>query len=91
MNKTLLGLVGLVVAGGAALLIWNGSDEDDLMTPTVNTMMHGAAAAAPATPANQIVVAKLSSAGQMGQIAFGKVKAVQPIQGALLGCRGQSF
>ncbi len=43
---------------------------DDLLTPTVNTMMPGAAAAAPATPADQIVEPTLSSAGQMGQIAF---------------------
>ncbi len=71
MNKGLLAAIGLVVIAGAAAILWRASTpENDLMTPTVNTMMHGAAAAAPATPADQIVEAKLSSAGQMGQIAF---------------------
>ena len=71
MNTGLLATIGLVVIGGAAVMFWQASTpEDDLMTPTVNTMMHGAASAAPATPADQIVVPKLSSAGQMGQTAF---------------------
>jgi len=71
MTKALLATIGLVVIGGAAVMYWQTSTpEDDLMTPTVNTMMHGAAAAAPATPADQIVVPQLSSAAQMGQIAF---------------------
>ena len=70
MNKTLLAAIGLVLVGGVAVLVWKGSSEDDLATPTVNTLMHGTAAGAPARPADQIVEAKLSSAGQMGQIAF---------------------
>ncbi len=71
MNKGLLAAIGLVVIGGGAVMLWQASaPEDDLMTPTVSTMMHGAAAAAPATPADEIVVPKLSSAGQMGQLAF---------------------
>ncbi len=71
MNKGLLAAIGLVVIAGAAAMLWRASTpENDLMTPTVNTMMHGAAAAAPARPADQIVVPTLSSAGQMGQIAF---------------------
>ena len=71
MNKGLLATIGLVVTGGAAVMIWQASaPEDDLMTPTVNTMMHGAAAAAAARPADQIIVPQLSSAAQMGQIAF---------------------
>jgi mono/diheme cytochrome c family protein len=71
MNKALLATIGLVVIGGAAVMYWQTSTpEDDLMTPTVNTIMHGAAAAAPARPADQIIVPTLSSAAQMGQIAF---------------------
>jgi len=71
MNKGLLATIGLEVIGGAAAMIWQASaPDDDPMTPTVNTMMHGAAAAAPATPADQIVVPQFSSAAQMGQIAF---------------------
>jgi len=71
MNKALLAAIGLVVIGGGAVMVWQASaPRDDLMTPTVNTRMHGAASGAPATPADQIVVATLSSAGQMGQIAF---------------------
>jgi mono/diheme cytochrome c family protein len=71
MNKVLLAAIGLVVIGGAAVMFWKASTpEDDLMTPTVNTMMHGAASAAPARPADQIVEAKLSSAGQMGKTVF---------------------
>ncbi len=70
MSKALIAAIGLVLAGGVAVLVWKGSSEDDLATPTVNTLMHGAAAGAAARPADQIVEAKLSSAGQMGQIAF---------------------
>jgi mono/diheme cytochrome c family protein len=71
MNKALLAALGLVVIGGGAMMLWQASaPEDDLMTPTVNTRMHGAAAGAPATPADQIVEAKLSSAGQMGKTIF---------------------
>jgi len=71
MNKGLLAAIGLALIGGGAAMFWQASTpEDDLMTPTVNTLMHGAAAAAPASPADRIIVPKLSSAGQMGQIAF---------------------
>jgi len=72
MNKGLVAAVGLIVVGGAAVVVWQGRPmtQDDLMTPTVNTMMHGAAAGAPARPADQIIVPQLSSAGQMGKIAF---------------------
>lgn len=71
MNKALIGLAGLVVAGGVAALIWGGDPEDDRARPTVNTMMHGAEAAAPAPAADDIVMpARLSSPAQMGQIAF---------------------
>ena len=71
MNKRLLAAIGLVAIGGVAVMFWPASTpQDDLMTPTVDTTMHGAAAGAPATPADRIVVPKLSSAGQMGQIAF---------------------
>ncbi len=71
MNKGLLAAIGLVVIGGAAVMYWQTSTpEDDLMTPTVSSIMHGTAAAAPARPADQIVVPKFSSAAQMGQIAF---------------------
>ncbi len=76
MNKTLLAIIGLVLVGGVGVLVWDGSSEDDLnipddlKTPTVSTEMHGAAAAAPARPADQIIVPKLSSAAQMGRIAF---------------------
>ena len=71
MNKRLLGAIGVVAIGGAAVVIWQASAPDgDLMTPTVGTRMQGTDAAAPARPADEIVVAKLSSAGAMGQIAF---------------------
>ena len=71
MNKALLATIGLVVIGGAAVMVWQAlAPPDAPMTPTVNTMMHGAAAAAPARPADQIIVPQLSSAAQMGQIAF---------------------
>ena len=48
MSKALIAAIGLVLAGGVAVLVWKGSSEDDLATPTVNTLMHGADAAAPA-------------------------------------------
>jgi len=71
MYKGLLATIGLVVIGGAAVMFWRASTPtDDLMTPTVNTMMHGAGAAAAARPADEIVVPKLSSAAQMGKAAF---------------------
>ena len=71
MNKALLATIGLVLAGGVAVMVWKGSTTDsNLATPTVNTTMHGADAGAPARPADQIVVPRLSSAAQMGQIAF---------------------
>ena len=71
MNKGLLAAIGLVVIGGGAVMFWQASTPEVApMTPTVNTMMHGAAAAAPATPADQIVEATLSSAGQMGKTVF---------------------
>lgn len=70
MNRTMLGLAGVAVIGGAAALHWGRAPENDLATPTVNTAMHGAEAAAPARPADQIVMPQLSAAAQMGQIAF---------------------
>ena len=70
MSKALLATIGLVLVGGVAVLVWKGSSEDDLATPTVNTLMHGADAAAPARPADQIIVPQLSSAAQMGQVAY---------------------
>ena len=71
MNKGLLATIGLVVIGGAAVMFWQASTPtDDLVTPTVNTMMHGAGAGAAVRPADQIIVPQLSSAAQMGQIAF---------------------
>jgi mono/diheme cytochrome c family protein len=70
MKKALLATIGLVLVGGIAVLVWPESSEDDLMTPTVNTQMHGAEAAAAAKPADQIIVPKLSSPAQMGQFAF---------------------
>ena len=71
MNRGLLATIGLVVIGGAAVMVWRASTPtDDLMTPTVNTAMHGAEAAAPARPADEIVVPDLTSAAAMGQIAF---------------------
>ncbi len=71
MNKRLLATIGLAVIGGAVVMFWQASaPEDDLMTPTVSTRMHGADAAAPARPADEIVVPKLSSAGAMGKANF---------------------
>jgi mono/diheme cytochrome c family protein len=70
MSKALLATIGLVLAVGVAVVVWKGSSEDDLATPTVNTLMHGADAAAAARPADQIVVPQFSSAAQMGQLAF---------------------
>ena len=71
MNKGLIAAIGLVVIGGAPVMFWQSSTpEDDLMTPTVSTMMHGADAAAAARPADEIIVPQFSSAAQMGQIAF---------------------
>ncbi len=71
MNKRLLATIGLAVIGGAVVMFWQASaPEDDLMTSTVSTRMHGADAAAPARPADEIVVPKLSSAGAMGKANF---------------------
>ena len=71
MNKGLIAIIGLVLIGGGAVMFWQASaPKDNLMTPRVNTMMHGAAAGAAARPADEIVVPKLSSAAQMGQITF---------------------
>jgi len=71
MNKALLAAIGLVVIGGGAVMFWQASaPEGDLMTPTLNTRMHGAAAGAAARPADQIAEPKLSSAGQMGKTFF---------------------
>lgn len=70
MNKTLLATIGLVLIGGGAVAVWKGSPKGDLATPTVNARMHGTDAAAPARPADQIIVPQLSSAAQMGKIAY---------------------
>jgi len=71
MNKAMLAALGLVAIGGAAMMLWRASaPEDDPMTPTVSTRMDGADAAAPARPADEIVVPTLSSAGAMGSANF---------------------
>ncbi len=71
MDKRLLATIGVVVIGGLALAMWRGwPSPDDPGTPMVNTQMHGADAAAPAKPADQIAVPQLSSAAQMGKIAY---------------------
>jgi len=74
MNRGLMAVVAVVVIGGAAIMVWKGrsAPEDDLMTPTVNTLMHGAEAGARARPADEIVVPELSSAARLGQAAFDK-------------------
>ena len=72
MNRKLLAVAGVIVVGGTALAIWkqNQMAAPDLRTPTVSTMMHGTGAAAPARPADEIKVPKLSSAARMGEVAF---------------------
>ncbi len=71
MNKSVLGLLALVVAGVGAAFLWTGSSEDDRARPTVSTRMHGSEAAAPAPDVADIAVPEqLSSPAQMGQIAF---------------------
>lgn len=70
MNKTVLGLAGLIVAGSAAL-IWSETTEDERATPTVNAQMHGAGAASPAPDPEDIVMPdQMSSAAVMGQVTF---------------------
>ena len=67
MNKGLMAIVGLVLIGGGAVVFWQASaPKDNMTTPRVNTMMHGAGAGAAARPADEIIVPKLSSAAQMG-------------------------
>jgi mono/diheme cytochrome c family protein len=71
MNKGLLATVGVVLIGGVAVVYWRMTPaQDDPMRPIVSTAMHGADAAAPPRPADEIVVPKLSSPAQMGKIAF---------------------
>ena len=70
MNKGVLFGVGLISVGFGAWFLWGGPTERDLKTPTVDTRMHGKAAGAPATPVEEIIVPQLSSAAQMGQVAF---------------------
>jgi len=70
MNRIVLGLAGIVVIGGAAAFYWGRAPESDLATPRVSTAMHGAGAAAPARPADQIVVPELTAAAAMGKTAF---------------------
>ena len=72
MNKRLLAAIGLVVIGGAAVMFWRASMPEDRMTPAIDTSMPGADAAAVAHPADGIIVPDLSSAAQMGKIAFGE-------------------
>jgi mono/diheme cytochrome c family protein len=71
MNKGLLATVALVVIGGAAVAYWKArTPQDDLRTPVVSTQMHGADAAARAKDADEIIVPQLSSAAQLGKVAF---------------------
>lgn len=70
MKGTLLAGVAVALIGGIAALYWGRAPEGDPATPTVNTAMHGAGAAAPARPADQIVVPELTAVAAMGQIAF---------------------
>ncbi|MDT8344571.1 MAG: cytochrome c [Thermohalobaculum sp.] len=64
------GGIFLVIAGGAAWLLWGGPAEDIQRTPIVDTRMHGAAAGAPAMAADEIVVPQLSAAASTGQGFF---------------------
>lgn len=70
MKRILLAGVGVILLGGVAALVWYPSPENNRARPTVSTAMHGREAAAPARPADQIVVPELTAAAQMGQIAF---------------------
>ncbi len=68
--KSTLAAIGLVLIGFAAFMIWGGPAERAQNMPVVDTRMHGAEAAAPAKPAEEIIVPKLTSKAAMGQIAF---------------------
>jgi len=69
MNRVAIGIGGilLVIAGGAAWMLWGGSAEEIQRTPIVDTRMHGEAAGAPAMAADEIVVPQLSAAASTGQ------------------------
>lgn len=68
--RAVLGGIVLVILGVAGWMLWGGPTERVQNMPTVNTLMHGAAAGAPPMPADQIIVPQLTSAGQMGKRVF---------------------
>lgn len=72
MNRKIVVSIAVIVIGGTGLAFWkqNQMRTADLRTPMVSTAMHGADAAAPARPADQIKVPKLSASARMGEVAF---------------------
>lgn len=69
MNTTVIIGAGVALAAIICGGIWiSGSDEGAV--PIVNTAAHGAASAAPATPADSIIIPELSQIAQSGEIAF---------------------
>jgi len=70
MVKLTLAGIGLVLVVFVAWMIWGGPTDTVHNMPVVDTRMHGNAAAAPPTPADQIAVPQLSSGAVMGQVTF---------------------
>lgn len=70
MVKWIFGVTGVVLVGFVAFMIWGGPAERVQQLPIVDTRMHGIDSAAPAMPAEQIIVPTLSSPAVQGQIAF---------------------
>lgn len=68
--RVVVGGIVLVIFGFAGWIIWGGPADRVQNMPMVDTRMHGADAAAPARPADQIIVPQLTSAGQMGKRVF---------------------
>ena len=69
LNKTLLVVAGAATLGAGVWLL-RGATPDAGPAPIVNTAMHGAAAGAAATPANEIIVPRLTAPAALGQEFF---------------------
>ena len=71
MHKGLAALLAALVVAAGSIIGWrylNSPEEGP--RPTVSTAMHGADAAQPARPADQIIVPELSSIARLGEAVF---------------------
>lgn len=70
LKKAIIAVAGVAALGAGALALRGVATPEAGPTPIVDSAMHGAAAAAPATPAAQIVVPQLTASAALGEEFF---------------------